>query len=250
MQTKVFNEQASMFIRNVAKQCVRIVQARYRKTVRASQTAISGIRLPVPSEFDWDMRNRLYEERYEGYEVFLVRTNLLPGDRVLELGTGLGLVATACAQIVGSASVVTVEANPEMIRHIEETFRLNGVRPTLISAAVGAETGQAELFINESFMASSCCSGAGEGRAVTVPMVGLPDLLNKHQPTFMVVDIEGGELELTHCVLPETVRCVLVELHERVIGRAGVDEVRQWLRDGGFMADRSTAGQTREIWER
>lgn len=53
--------------------------------------------------------------RYEGGEVRALREEPHPGDRVLELGAGIGLLSTIAGQADGVERVVVVEANPDMI---------------------------------------------------------------------------------------------------------------------------------------
>ena len=53
--------------------------------------------------------------------------SLQPGDRVLELGAGLGIVGAVTAKNAGPAAVLSFEANPELIPHIRALHRTNGL---------------------------------------------------------------------------------------------------------------------------
>ncbi len=88
----------------------------------------SGIKVPfVPAIITPKIERPMRNNRYEGGECAALRRILRPGDRVLELGAGVGLLSTVAGLIEGIGSVTTIEANPDLIPLIRETHRLNGV---------------------------------------------------------------------------------------------------------------------------
>lgn len=216
-----------------------------RRLIRPSHVEICGITVPVSPQFSPAMKKLLYEGRYETSEVHLVRRFLRASDRVLELGTGLGFIATVCAKIVGAESVATVEANIEMVPYIQQTFRLNDIQPDFICGAVGAASGITELHIHTNFWSSSQYERAGQVRKRAVPRIALGELIRRFRPTVLLIDIEGAELQLTSTDIDQNVSAILIEMHEHIIGERGVESVRKWLLDNRFFAvvdngDRST----------
>ncbi|MBY0397947.1 MAG: FkbM family methyltransferase, partial [Thermoleophilia bacterium] len=88
-----------------------------------------GIKVPfVPSIVTPKIERPMRRGRYEGGEAKALRKVLRPGDRVLELGAGVGLLSTISAMVKGVERVTAVEANPGLIPLIRETHRLNGIR--------------------------------------------------------------------------------------------------------------------------
>lgn len=176
-----------------------------------------------------------FSRGYEVPERDLVERYLRPDDRVLELGTGMGLIATLCARRVGSERVLSFEANPALIPVARETFRLNRVAPRLEHAALGPRAGEIEFFIEPDFWASSTHrSGAGAQR-VRVPMRPLAEVVAEFQPTFLIVDIEGGEAELFESQdLGPSVRRLMLELHPQVIGAEATELLLARLAAAGF----------------
>ena len=70
-----------------------------------------GIRVPfVPAIITPKIERPMRNSRYEGGECATLRRVLRPGDRVLELGAGVGLISTVAAQVPGVERVVSVEA--------------------------------------------------------------------------------------------------------------------------------------------
>lgn len=225
----------------------------FRRRIRVAWLAlghpvveVAGVRLRVGRHVSPTVRHCLLNGDYENEELATVAAALQPDDVVLELGTGLGLIATFCAKRVGSDRVFTYEANPALEPHIRRTFALNGVSPSLSIALLGESTGNRTFYVTRNFWASSVIRPAGRAKAVTVPVKVLDDELRRIDPTFLVTDIEGGELELFEGMNFRNIRKICLEVHEGAIGPAGVGHVRSLLLDAGFAPD--PARSTARVW--
>lgn len=175
--------------------------------------------------------------RYEKGEIQALRALLRPGDRVLELGGGLGLVSAAAALHPGVEAVWTVEANPELIPVIEKTHALNGVRGATVihGVADGAGGGVAPFYLRRDFWASSMEPDSRPyERVVQVPRIGLGDLIARVRPDVLVCDVEGAELELLSGTDLSTLRALAVELHPKVYGSEAAARLMRRLDDGGL----------------
>lgn len=62
-----------------------------------------------------------------GTLAMIENTEILPDDRVLDLGCGCGIVGIYAAKITGPQNVVMCDISPEAVRLSEENARLNGV---------------------------------------------------------------------------------------------------------------------------
>lgn len=213
-------------------------QRRYVLTLRALRVRVrqGGVVLRLgPHCSEFTARELYYNKCYELPERELLMRFLKPDDRVLELGTGLGMIATLCARRVGSARVLTFEANPAMISVARETFRLNGVAPRLEHAVLGEREGEVEFFVEPDFWSSSTHRRSSGARRVLVPMRPLAAVVADYQPSFVIVDIEGGEAELFGRVeLGPSVRSLMLELHPKVIGPEAVEQLLARLEAAGF----------------
>jgi FkbM family methyltransferase len=182
----------------------------------------------------------LYADRHEAEERRVIENRLRPEDVVLELGSGMGIVTVTCCQIAGSERVFTFEANPRMEQPLRHQFSINGVTPQLNMAMVASEDGTAEFHVSEKFLISSRFESATRvSRAAvtrtTVPTVSLPRLLHELRPTFLVVDIEGGELELMHPAVDlASVERICIEVHPQIIGDDKAGELVAHLIQQGF----------------
>lgn len=182
------------------------------------------------------IHNALTSNQYEQTERQMVEAAVRPYDRVVELGAGLGVISSICARVCGDGNVTAYEANPKMIDKILETYKLNGVAPTLRNAVLGERSGtKVPLYIHEDFWESSLVPDA-VWQPVTVEMV---DMVNGSDAlincSFLICDIEGGEADLFKTLgLPPCLKKILVETHPRVTGEASLDRMLADFYAAGF----------------
>ncbi|HZN96751.1 MAG TPA: FkbM family methyltransferase [Gemmatimonadales bacterium] len=209
---------------------------RYR-VARRSVITIEGVRIRVGRHMSRRVERALTRGGYEREELRLMSAVLLPDDVVLEVGAGLGLVSTFCAKQIGSDRVFAYEADPELESCIRETYDLNGVKPTLDMCAVAAQAGRVTLYRDKHLVSSSVVRRRVGSRPVEVPGKALNYVVEKVQPTLLVIDAEGAERELFDGARLPTVSTIVLELHERVIGPTGTAWVRTQLANLGFELD-------------
>jgi FkbM family methyltransferase len=142
---------------------------------------------------------------------------LRPGRNVLNLGAGSGFIACLCARVAGADRVTTVEANPALLPVIRPNLDRNGVgAATLLHGAVGAtgeDTAPVAFEAAQPFWAGRLADAATGARAITVPRLGLRDLLARTRPALVIMDIEGGgEAALFDARWPAHVRHVIIKL--------------------------------------
>ena len=182
------------------------------------------------------MRAVLYENRYEVPEFEILRQTLQPADRVLEVGGGIGFLSVYLARVCGDANVTMVEANPDLEPVIRRNHALNGVAPRLISAiATCCECESATLYLSENFWSSSTMDKGD--RKVDVPAVNLNRLIEELRPTYLILDVEGAEIDMAPALRLDGVAKILVELHPHLTGKAKANEAVRHLSDAGFLVD-------------
>jgi FkbM family methyltransferase len=194
----------------------------------------SGVKLQFGYHLAAKVRQALLDGEYEEKELRLLRTTLTRGDKVMELGTGLGFLASFCAKQIGAERVVTYEGNPQMERHIRRNFALNGVAPTLIMSLVGREAEERAFHLNREAWCSSTWKRPGTVSTITVPVRPFNEEVRSVKPSLLIIDIEGGEVELVPHMDLTGIRGIVIELHEQVTGPEGLQTVRQSLLARGF----------------
>jgi FkbM family methyltransferase len=143
---------------------------------------------------------------------------LRAGQRVLELGGGLGYVSAVCAGVTGAENVVTVEANPDMLPVIRGNLDRNGFGEARLvhGAVVGTVTTDEPIAFDrkKTFWAGRLADMESDpGAVVNVPVLRLDTLLARYRPDMVVMDVEGAERLLFDAPWPAHVRNVILELH-------------------------------------
>ena len=142
--------------------------------------------------------------------------------RLLDLGGNIGVVS--CEAALRGFSVVALEPEPGNCKRFLLHAKGNRVQKkvTLIeAAAVGTNARTTTLFVadtaNQGIHSLEEVSGR---RSITVNARNISALLEKHAPTHVKVDVEGGEYGLLPQVFScESVHFVFAELH---FGTAGL----------------------------
>jgi FkbM family methyltransferase len=195
-----------------------------------------GVMLPVKHRLvSSGIAREIYLGDYEAKEIEIISKRLDAGDVVFEVGAGLGYLSAYCAKHTGSDKVHTYEANPELISLIRETHARNDVTPTVTNALLAQGDGEREFRIEDDFWASSAHREGG--RAITVKQLDLNTELARIRPSFMIVDIEGGEAELFAGARLDCVRKICVETHSDVLGDRVLSEMFAGLVGKGFALD-------------
>jgi FkbM family methyltransferase len=186
------------------------------------------------------MQKVIREGRYEKGAAKLVKEVLQPDDIVLELGAGIGVVATICANIVGSANVVAYDANLDLKPIALDVFRLNGVSPSYRTGLVDSASGPRTFHKRENFWASSTNEArADDAQDIVLEATPLGEAVSEHRPTCLIVDIEGGEDGLIDNTDLPGVRLIIIEVHDDLLGEEGVRRLYGRMNELGFVPTRN-----------
>lgn len=188
---------------------------------------LDGVRIRLSPSMGNLAVSYILSGNYELPERRMLNHALTRQDRVMELGTGIGYLSSYCANRIGSDRVFTFEANPSLRPLIESTYALNGVSPHLEVCMLGETSGTAEFFVTKSFWGSSTLHSRHTIKKIQVQVRSFNEALRQICPSFLIIDIEGGELDLMHHGSFEGVEKLCIELHPYVIG---ADNVR-WVVD-------------------
>lgn len=195
---------------------------------------IEGVKIYINRRFSSKMQRQLRSGWYEIPELEVVKTQLCRNDTVMEIGAGLGLISSYCAKHIGSERVFAYEANPALELYICNTYKLNNVSPQLEICLVGKQTGESTFYVENHFWTSSTIQQSRKAKAIRVPVKSFNQEVQKLNPSFLIIDIEGGEYELSQYGDFYNVQKILVEVHEAVIGRDKVEAFKSKLAQLGF----------------
>jgi FkbM family methyltransferase len=197
----------------------------YRLRRRPAVVNHLGIHIAVDPAWGPLITDGIYRDEYERQELQVLRQTLRPDDRYFEIGAAIGVVATAACQIVGDENVIAYEANPALLPVARETTARNGFQPQIINAVLGNETDEtADFYVNEIYLSSSL-TPQPSARKISVPTRRFADELNRFRPSYLMLDIEGAEVDLLTPHLPEYIQRVCVEVHPGVVGVEVLNEL-------------------------
>ncbi len=177
---------------------------------------------------------------YEIEEARQIPAIVQDGDRVLEIGAGIGFISTLLARQPEVARIVAVEANPALIPVIRRTHALNGVAGVEVVNAVlepGGD-GRRDFYIRRDFWMSSLAEGPNPyDSIVQVPVRDMNALLRDEAITLIVCDVEGAEAALFERADLTGVDRVYLEIHDHITGLKGVRDLFGHLSAKGFAYD-------------
>ncbi len=152
---------------------------------------------------------------YERGEHSILKRVLQPGDKLLEIGTGMGYNSICSAQILGEDNVRSFEANPNLIPIIKENYALNNfsikienlflVNDTSLGASVN-------FYLSEDFWASNTFPDDTK-EVVKVPTANFAEKIEEFKPNILLCDIEGGEIHLLSKTLPNCIKKIILDTH-------------------------------------
>lgn len=180
---------------------------------------------------------------YEAPERSILYTALRPQDRVLEIGTAVGVLSMTAASIVGPQNVVTYEANPYILEDARRNFTVNGFDAIRsFNAVLQARAKMAGVpptmpfAVSRDFWASRLGATIDDPDivdVVDVPTASLEDAIEAHRANFLVCDIEGGEADLLLQADLGSIDTIVIETHYWAAGKRAIsDLVRKFTMDG------------------
>jgi FkbM family methyltransferase len=198
------------------------------------------VKIPVYEDvFSPNLLKSFTDGKYEHQEARELGRIIQEGERILEIGAGVGFISTIVSRNPLTASVRCYEANPRLIPVIQEVHALNAVSNVEVRNGVLGHSGEsATFYLRNDFWASSLSKGPFPYTGtVEVRCFDFNREIEEYRPTLIICDIEGGELELFESSVLSGVKKVYVEVHQRVLGRRGMLRLFQAMGLRGFHYD-------------
>ncbi len=208
------------------------IESRFRPVVN-----LNGVKVNVSRQLSDNIRAALLDGYYESDELNCIEHKLSADDRVMEIGAGIGVISTFCTLKLGAGRVAAYEANPFLEPLIRSTYALNLVSPELHIAALGDQDGESEFHVAMDMWESSTERKASRSTAIKVKRKAINREIHRLDPTFLVMDIEGGEYAIFKQIDFQNIRKMSLELHTDILGEERIGEIRRIIHDAGFRAD-------------
>ncbi|MCT7374659.1 FkbM family methyltransferase [Chelativorans salis] len=201
---------------------------------------VHGVKVPLdPTELSPEIWQALSNGTYEAKEARWVFKSVRPHDRVLELGSGIGILTALIAGIEG-VHVWSFEANPSSVRLARRVIEANNLENVTLTQGILA-AGPPRDFIfyarKDLWMSSIVEHQGPYDEILTIPSVNIDQFISQHEIDVIVMDIEGAERDLLiEAELPGVER-IFLELHDHLYGLAGIRDITQALASKGFGYD-------------
>jgi FkbM family methyltransferase len=201
---------------------------------------IEGVYIPVSMSYGYPVLRFIDNGEYEQNEIAIIKNTLGPGDVVLELGAGMGFVSSYCARAIGSYRVHTYEANISLKPIIESCYTKNDVHPEVTFAMLGVQAGTRTFYKDAgSFLASSTERSGTTGSIVSeVPVLDLNEVIARIDPTYLMMDIEGGEYDIFKGIDFRGIQKIQFELHPAVLSSEKIAGIFSRLAGSGFLENK------------
>ena len=178
--------------------------------------------------------------RFEAEEASQIPHILRPGDRVLEIGAGIGFISTLISRQRRVSRVIAVEANPNLIDYMSRLHACNRVRKIrrLNAVLTNEPRATATFYLRRDFWMGSLAPAPNPYiGTVEVPTLNLDKLLRDEGIDLIVCDIEGAETMLFKGADLSGVDRIFLEMHDHVTGLSGVRGLFATMAGHGFVYD-------------
>ncbi len=209
----------------------------YRQFTRPKIVEISGVKIFITENIKGHILRTIYTQTYEGSEFKIIKSQLESDDVVMELGTGIGFISSYCAKQIGSERVFTYEANPQLESDIVRNYQLNNVAPNLEMCILGEQSGEKTFYLQKDYWISSVIPTSSYSQKINVRVKSFNEAILQIKPTFLIIDIEGGEYDLFKYADLSNVKKICLELHHDVLGKQKTNFVLSKLASWGFLLD-------------
>lgn len=223
----------------IGAQAARLLRYCRRLATQPGSVTLDSYRLLVPDICSGRARRSIYAELYESSEVKAVKKFIRGDDVVVEAGTALGYLSLHIAAIVGSDRLHTIEGNRELIPHVQDNFRINGLPAPHLHHGLASASGPTTRPFNVSreIWSSSVLDRGNTEKVEIVPCIDLDEMLSTTGATVLVCDIEGGECELIkECRFPG-LATIIMELHPWLFSGLDVEGAVSLLNERGFQLE-------------
>ena len=161
-----------------------------------------------------------------------------PGDRVLVIGAGLGVVSSLVAKIPGVERVIAVEADPAVMPYLKRVHALNDVKwvETVNAVLTTDRTGRVPFFSRHDIRTSSLLPEDGDWEQVMrVPCMDLNLILAEEKINLIICEIPTATAQLLECAELGLVERILLNNSDTRSDCPEASEVSEHLAERGFV---------------
>jgi FkbM family methyltransferase len=160
---------------------------------------------------------------YESAEYRFCEKYIPSNSNIIEFGSSIGFLSSFIANEKSPKSIISVEANPDLIPVILSNFKLNNVRNfQVINKAIGTSILQNVWFSRGDDSSTGSISTQESAGAIKVECTTLYDLIKSSgvQQYVLICDIEGAEIDIFLAEDDALEACTLLIIEVHHVSRA------------------------------
>lgn len=181
------------------------------------------------------IRQILQQGVYEKKELEVITRTIKPHDNVLEVGAGIGYIACHIVTRLSSfQNYLAVEADPQVFQLLKYNLALNNLSIKALQAVLTNHRGQIQFYRHPYFTSSTTIS-IPDSKYFFVPAYNKHRLMMQVRPTYLIIDIEGGEIDFLQGLNLTSVRTICVECHPQIVGQRATNQMKTGLKKAGFI---------------
>jgi len=201
---------------------------------------VHGISVPIrPDEVSPVIWDALTNQSYEAKEARAVGNAVKPGDRVLELGSGLGIITSVIASIT-EVQVWAFEANPATAALAKRVIDANNLSNVVLAQGIltAGSPRQFTFYVRRDLWMSSMDKDQGPFEyRIELSSSNIDEFIKLHAINVLIMDIEGAELDLLQNADLSGIDRIFLELHDHLYGISGIRNITSSLAAKGFGYD-------------
>ncbi len=192
---------------------------------------------------------RFYFEDFKTFafifrEVF-VKHEYLPKNNpkvIFDCGANIGITTLFLKERFPRAKIHCFEPLPTNFNLLKKNVEVNGLKDVIIyQYAVSERDCKIPFFFNEEHATSGTSSrwkGRGGSTKIVVEGKRLSNLVKKHKPDLLKIDIEGGEFpvfaDMAKTGALKIIKEIVVEYHHNMVNDAQLSKFLKFIEDAGF----------------
>lgn len=207
---------------------------------------IQGIKLPHDKDvISQNIKNAIRNGSYEREESAELKKIIQKGERILEIGGGIGYISSLAAKSKQVEKICVIEANPNLIGYMQIVHQLNNVAEVadmeIVNGILTNDVTRGKyttFYLRENFWASSLSPDPKNYVSTErVRIYGFNEMIERVKPTLIVCDIEGGETALFKNANLTGVEKVFIELHQWIVGKRNIKRIFEYFSARDFHYD-------------
>lgn len=201
---------------------------------------VHEVTVPItPDEVSPVIWQALVNGSYEAKEARSIRKVVRAGDRVLELGSGIGIITSLIARIP-DVSVWAFEANPVTAVLAQRVVDANGHRNVILSQGIlsAGDSRILRFYVRKDLWMSSMDENQGPYESeISIASSNIDAFIAQNDINVLVMDIEGAERDLLREAELPGIERIFLELHDHLYGLSGIRDLSRALTEKGFAYD-------------